>query len=832
MTIHSLRLVLPILFIVLCIGCQNQTSSIVEKGPPSAKLGVDYGMITCTASGVAEHRHVPARDLKSLKSKGLGNLGDFEVRYTGFTQEAQAAFQFAVDVWDMYLDSDTKIVIDANFADLGSGTLGSASPTAFFWDFSDKVDPTVEYTIAIAEKIVGASLNGDEADLRCNFNNTTNWYYDTANPADIGNGQHDFATVVLHEIGHGIGFLSRYTFASANGSGFIGAARPVETDIFSLLLETGDGTNVFLNNEDGSNELGSILTGEDVFLHTHTVPTNPLPEIFAPSPWNGGSSLSHLDEFTFNVSDPLMTPFVSTREVVHDPQISLDLLNDMGWRSSFIAHRATNVETINEPISISSEITTDEGVGFDSSGVKLIYSQDSFRITTDTLVMDAALGSGIFTAALPLNDNAHYQYAIILDDTINRGYSSPLVAPQRYHNVRYGIDDVAPVIEHTPTDLLFLNEGNPSWMATVADEFMGLDTTYIEFKINQGLPQRIEYTEQQFDQFTFELDLTTVDVVDGDSISYKVIAVDKAMNTNTATLPADGFFVVNIKAVPDAIETYINNFNAASEDFSGIDFSIRTEEGFDDGGLHTPHPYPAAGGGNEINLITRLRKPIRVITDGRIEFDEVVLVEPSEGGERFGDAQFWDFVIVEASKDDGSTWIPLLDGYDSRDKTIWKNTYDSGISGQNSSSTGSQSILFNKSFRLHQPSLGINEGDIVLLRWRLFSDPFAAGWGWVIDNLEIQNVATPIAKVDIEDAAIRIAPNPVVNDLLNITITGDVKVSAVIITDISGRLIKSQQVTLLNQESIEVNIEGLRPGVYHALFETDGVPITKPFLKF
>jgi len=829
---HLTKLAVGLLFCALIYSISKEHSSRQQTIPPSKTLGVDYDFITCTSSGKSDRKYIPAEDLKALKNKGLGNLGDFEVRYSGFTPEAEAAFQFAVDIWDMYLDSDTKIVVDANFADLGSGALGSAAPTAMFWNFSDKVDQHVEYSISIAEKILGQSLNGNEADLRCNFSSTANWYYDTDNPEGIADNQTDFATVVLHELGHGIGFLSRHTFAANSGAGFIRANPPIDTDIFSLLLETGDGTNIFLNTEEGSDELGAILTSENVFIHTHTVLTDPLPSIFAPDPWNGGSSLSHLDEFSFNGSDPLMTPFIGQGEVVHDPQISLDLLNDMGWRSSFIAHRPVNVEIENGPLTISAEISTDDGVGFDSSSVKIIYSQDSFRMTTDTLVMSAEMGSPLFSIDLPLNNTERYQYAIILDDTINHGYSSPLVAPEQFHDVRFGIDDEGPSIEHTSVDLLFLNEGNPDLTALVVDDFMGVDTVYIEFMVNQGLPQSLGLTEDGFNQFSQTVDLSILSLEDGDSISYRIIATDNAMTVNTTILPESGFFVVNIKAVPDAIETYVNDFNEASEDFSGIDFSIRTEDGFDDGALHTVHPYPTAGGGNEIDLITRLRKPIRVVDQGRIEFDEVVLVEPSEPGETFGGSQFWDYVIVEASKDDGATWIPLLRGYDSRDKTLWKNAYDSGLSGQISTSPGNKSLLFNKSFRLHQPSLGIEVDDIVVLRWRLYSDPFAAGWGWVIDNLEIQNTGTtPIAEVDEENKAIAIAPNPITDNVLSITITGDLKIRSVLISDVAGRMVQSQKVDLQSKETIEISIRGLESGVYHAVFETDGVWITKPFLK-
>ena len=47
----------------------------------------------------------------------------------------------------------------------------------------------------------------------------------------------------------------------------------------------------------------------------------------------------------------------------------------------------------------------------------------------------------------------------------------------------------------------------------------------------------------------------------------------------------------------------------------------------------------------------------------------------------------------------------------------------------------------NRCFRsihfLCRPSDNISAGDTLLVRFRLFSDPFANGWGWVIEDLKI-----------------------------------------------------------------------------------------------
>ncbi len=59
-------------------------------------------------------------------------------------------------------------------------------------------------------------------------------------------------------------------------------------------------------------------------------------------------------------------------------------------------------------------------------------------------------------------------------------------------------------------------------------------------------------------------------------------------------------------------------------------------------------------------------------------------------------------------------------------------------------------------------------GDIVLIRFRLLSDPYARGWGWMIDNLRIQGT-TAVKDYPIIPEGINIYPVPS-SGLLNVSI--------------------------------------------------------------
>lgn len=118
-----------------------------------------------------------------------------------------------------------------------------------------------------------------------------------------------------------------------------------------------------------------------------------------------------------------------------------------------------------------------------------------------------------------------------------------------------------------------------------------------------------------------------------------------------------------------------------------------------------------------------------------IKFDEIVLVEPGEPASVFGNDDFYDYVVTEASKDGGLSWKPVEDGYDSRANADWLAKYNSSIISNISQGKGDPSLFKPRVLDLLK---NFKAGDEILLRFRLFSDPAAAGWGWAIDNLKIQ----------------------------------------------------------------------------------------------
>lgn len=269
-----------------------------------------------------------------------GGTATINVTYNGFTPEAQAAFQYAVDIWEAQLVSTVPIEVVANWTALPAGVLGSAGPTSFQRDWTSGVPApraNTWYPIPLANKLAGVDLatTGTSHDINANFSSAfPNWYFGT--DGNTPAGDFDFVSVVLHELGHGLGFVGSGTVSAGNGSWGSGTGFPF---IYDVYVENGAGTDItdtgsFPNN---STILADQLQGGDLFFNSPTAVVangGTRPELFAPNPWQQGSSYSHLDETVFPAGNPnsLMTPQIGTAEAIHNPgAITRGMFTDMGW---------------------------------------------------------------------------------------------------------------------------------------------------------------------------------------------------------------------------------------------------------------------------------------------------------------------------------------------------------------------------------------------------------------------------------------------------------------------------------------------------------------------
>ncbi|MBX2960990.1 MAG: T9SS type A sorting domain-containing protein [Cyclobacteriaceae bacterium] len=681
----------------------------------------------------------PPEEFMKMLGGNRTKTATIEINYNpGFTPAATAAFDYAIGIWESLIDSPVPIKIDAYWSSLNPGVLGGALYTAAYANFDGAQKLNVFYPVAMAEKIAGRNLNGDNPDIFIQFNNTAAWHYDpTTTPFP---GLYDLATVVLHEIGHGLGFAG--TFNATGSQGSVGLQSTGVPIIYDVPVENFSGENLIQNFASPSTALGSQLVSSDIFFNSASAPRA---KLYAPFEFNRGSSISHLDESTFNgTPNALMTPQVAPQEQIHSPGLAWEMLKDLGWEIVKINHqRLTDTEDLVGPYEVTATIFADNG--FDASSLKLNYTTNGTDFTEVDMTPTGVPNE--FSASIPSSGaTQEYGYFISVDDTNGRQFVNPGKIVRKLNTELQNIfvfsagpDTKPPVITHSAKPFMLEGETSLPLEARVTDN-IGIASVVLEYSVN-GVSQ----TNQNFVLQAPEVDsiyLTTINfgagVSNGDVIAYRIVATDNSSNSNARTVPATGFFTLNVVGLEPTQDSYANDFNTPSNDFFGNGFSITQPAEFNDGAIHSDHPYPEGNTfpNQEINLIYQLKIPIRVkASEATVVFDEIVLVEPGEPGTVFGNQEFWDYVIVEGSKDGGLTWIPIANGYDSRDNSAWLARYNSAISGNNSTAVGDPTLYRTRTLDLRTK---FSTNDEVVLRFRLYSDPFAAGWGWAIDNLKIQ----------------------------------------------------------------------------------------------
>jgi hypothetical protein len=260
----------------------------------------------------------------------------FQVTYSGFTAEAQAAFQAAVDIWATQLTSPVPIVVNASFAPLGGSILGQAGAANYLRNFTNAPQGDTFYPVALANTLAGTDLipgNGDiEAEFSSNF---TSWYFGGGTTPV---GKINFTSVVLHELGHGLGFAGSATYSGGTGSR--GLATPPDPVAYDRFVYNGNGQRLITAFANTSTALGSQYTGGSLYfngINAAAASGGAPPRLYAPNTWQQGSSYSHLDEATYPAgnANSLMTPAISPGETIYDPgALVRGIFADLGWTVS------------------------------------------------------------------------------------------------------------------------------------------------------------------------------------------------------------------------------------------------------------------------------------------------------------------------------------------------------------------------------------------------------------------------------------------------------------------------------------------------------------------
>ncbi|HKI89419.1 MAG TPA: T9SS type A sorting domain-containing protein [Draconibacterium sp.] len=778
----------------------------------------------------------PSTEIVNMLKSGTEKKSNIIVTYSLFPDKAKQAFEYAVSLWELIIESPIPIYVQANWRTQAENVLGSCAPTDYYNNFEGAPHEDRFYPISAVEKITNKEITGSGTpDINADFNKNVEWYFGT--DGNTPDSLYDFVSVVMHEMAHGLGFTG--FFYVAGGAGTYGYINSGEASSFDELVikKNGDRLLDTLLFPNPSDALMNAFTSNNLYADS---PAGTLagkgytPSLYAPITWNDGSSIYHLNDATYPPGNPnsLMTHAVGKGEAVHDPgPITEGILADIGWENIYF--KFTPVKDIEQikPLTFNIEIKSDNEL--DTTSLFVVLSTDTFKTQPDTLFLLASEMQNTFTAEyLPTNGTKKIQYYINAGDKKNRVFRLPTKAPQEFYSVAIGPDNISPTIEHEPIAYYLLN-GDDLKVTAIIDDNLGIDTAFVNYTINGvekpafGLTIESGTTYSGF--FTFDKNA----LKDGDVISYSITARDSSVAQNTTRMPNKFTYDFNVEGIFSPVGGYINSFDYPTSDFIISDFKIYTPSGFDNAALQSSHPYLSTEDTRtNFNFTTILKRPIILQEGGTMSYDEIVLVEPGEALSKYGDENFWDYVIVEGSKNKGETWLPLVEGYDSGLYNTWKSKYNSYVVNQESKAIGTPDLYINHEFGLLDNG-NFSAGDTILIRFRLFSDPYANGWGWAIDNLRIQYpVSTPLTVLS--PGNISVFPNPF-HETFNIMVQPKKPASNIQIDifNMFGQKIKTTFLpNIVGRTKQEINMNDTGAGMYFITVKENGQQVySKKIIK-
>ena len=243
---------------------------------PKAKLQASGAVIRPSATKIAFA--LTFLDVVSDTNKGFDD--------PNYGADRRAVVLAVVEYIDTVLDHPggaCEIEFDVSWDDPGILTLASAGPLMWLLD-------GYAGGFAYDHITTGADPSGSNPDVSAKVNFGHNWY---AGTGTVPFTQMDLFSVMLHELTHGLGVLS---ISKSDGTSDIGGKT---FSYYDNLLYTGNGSKLW---DAGANFNGnsSWLVGGDGGIRFHG--TNAMatfgsyPPIYAPNPWEPGSSIAHWAE--------------------------------------------------------------------------------------------------------------------------------------------------------------------------------------------------------------------------------------------------------------------------------------------------------------------------------------------------------------------------------------------------------------------------------------------------------------------------------------------------------------------------------------------------------
>jgi hypothetical protein len=278
------------------------------------------------------------------------------------------AFRHAAGIWADLLTSSVEIQVEAAMDPLGPGVLGQAGPNTVHRNFPNTPVVQTWYVQALANSFAGMDLDPTTADISAQFSSTFPFYLGLDGSPQPG--EFDFVTVVLHELGHGLGFLSLVNLAT-------GAKLQGFDDSYMSFLELHGANPANYPAMTNAQRVAASVAGAN--LHwigpqvvaassglTAGVGPGPHVQMFAPNPAQSGSSVSH---FTNIINpDQLMEPALPAGVAIHSVGLAGPLLADIGWRVNLQSVGLLCDIQLNQPVYDNGNVVTATTLRLANSG--------------------------------------------------------------------------------------------------------------------------------------------------------------------------------------------------------------------------------------------------------------------------------------------------------------------------------------------------------------------------------------------------------------------------------------------------------------------------------
>jgi hypothetical protein len=340
-------------------------------------------------------------------------------------------FNEAVRIWSGLLADSVTVTVNATFDPLTctntTGTLGSAGPESVY------LRNNVWYPGPLYGALTGQN---SVAIIKASFNSTVGssgclnghpFYYGFDHTYNHSSFAADLLEVVLHELGHGLGFISVVNkdgsaIADRAGTDHIGVFDTFVFDetqgkFWSAMTATERSTsalndgNLVWNAQHVNNQLGILTAGKTVGGHVR---------LYAPTTWDDGSSVSHWD--TSASPNLLMEPF-ATGSTKGYTDLTTCVLYDIGWQG---AHCPDVAGANAAPVAAAQSVSTTAG-----SALAITLTATDADSTTLTYVIVSNPSHGTLSgsgSALTYTPDAGFSGADSFTFKANDGFSDSNVA--------------------------------------------------------------------------------------------------------------------------------------------------------------------------------------------------------------------------------------------------------------------------------------------------------------------------------------------------------------------------------------------------------------------